>query len=461
MDLHHLELLELADLLRRREVTSVEVTRAQLERIERLDGGLASYARVTPEHALAAAETADVELAAGRYRGPLHGVPLGIKDLFWTKGVPTAAGTMIHSDFVPEEDATVVARLRQAGAILLGKLQMTEGAYSDHHPAITPPKNPWNSAYWTGISSSGSAAATAAGLCYGALASDTGGSIRWPCGATGLTGIKPAWGRVSRFGAFELAASLDHVGPIARSAADAAAILEAIAGPHDKDPTTLAEPRPDYAASVGSGIRGLRLGVDAHWNDVDVDPAVQHVLVEAEKVFRGLGAEIVPVSVPDVAQAVIDWAPACALEAAVAHRKTYPARKKEYGPVLASVLEAGHAVSAFHYQDIRLRRMDLRGRFAHLFRTIDALLVPVQPFAPLTLTEISTLGDQPGLILKLQRYTAPFDLTGHPTVTMPGGFSENDMPIGLQLAGRDEVTLSRMAVAFQRETPWHRRHPVL
>src|SRR5262249_40298321 len=152
-------------------------------------------------------------------------------DLFWMKEVPAAAGTMIHRDFVPEKDATVVARLTQAGAILLGKLQMTEGADSDHHPAITPPRNPWNSAYWTGISSSGPAAATATGLCYGALASDTGGSIRWPCGATGLTGIKPTWGRVSRFGAFELAASLDHVGPIARSVADAATILAVIAGP--------------------------------------------------------------------------------------------------------------------------------------------------------------------------------------------------------------------------------------
>jgi amidase len=459
MDLHYLELTELADLLQRHQVTSVEVTRAQLERIDRLDDRLASYVHITPEHALAAAATADAEIAAGRYRGPLHGVPLGIKDLFWTKGVPTAAGTMIHRDFLPGEDATVVTRLKQAGAILLGKLQMSEGAYSDHHPAITPPKNPWNAAYWTGISSSGPAAATAAGLCYGAIASDTGGSIRWPCGATGLTGIKPAWGRVSRFGVFELAASLDHVGPIARSVADAAAILAAIAGQDDKDATTLAEPPPDYAASPDGSIRGLRLGIDAEWNCADVDPSVQRVLVEAEKVFRGLGMEIVPVSVPVVTQAIIDWAPACALEAAVAHSRTYPTRKHEYGPVFASVLDAGHAVSAFDYQAIRLRRMDLRGRFSYLFRTIDALLVPVQPFAPLTLTDISTLGDRPDLILKLQRYTAPFDLTGHPTVTLPGGSGERDMPIGLQLAGRDETMLIRAAATFQRETDWHRRHP--
>lgn len=460
MDLHYLELMEIADLLRRREVTSMEVTRAQLDRIGHLDNDLMSYARLMPEQALSAAEAADAEIAEGRYRGPLHGVPLGIKDLFWMKDAPAAAGTMIHRDFVPEQDASVVARLKLAGAVLLGKLQMTEGAYSDHHPAVTPPKNPWNAAYWTGISSSGSAVATAAGLCYGSLASDTGGSIRWPCGATGLSGIKPAWGRVSRYGVFELAASLDHVGPIARTAADAAAIFATIAGPDDNDPTTLAEPELDHSKVANMDMRGLRVGIDRRWNTVDVDPTVQSILLEAEKVFRQLGAEIVSVTAPDVTQAVIDWAPACALEAAFAYRKTYPARMDAFGPALSSVLNTGRAVSGFDYQAIRLRRMDLRGRFASLLRRIDGLLVPVQPFAPLTLTEIATLGEQPELILKLQRYTAPFDLTGHPTVTLPGGASRYGMPIGLQLAGLDEITLCRMAMAFQGVTVWHRRHPL-
>ena len=338
---------------------------------------------------------------------------------------------------------------------------MTEGAYSDHHPSITPPKNPWNDAYWTGISSSGAAVATSAGLCYGALASDTGGSIRWPCGATGLTGIKPTWGRVSRFRTFELAASLDHVGPIARSAADAAVILEAVAGQDDRDPTTLAEPPPNFSGSPDGGIRGLRLGIDPQWNSTDVDPIVHRILVEAIRVFRDLGADIVSINVPDVEQGIIDWAPACALEAAFAHRETYPSRKSEYGPVLASVLDVGHRISALDYQPIRLRRMELRGRFEHLFQTIDALLLPVQPFAPLTLNLVSTLGTQPHLILKLQRFTAPFDLTGHPTVTFPGGFNEHELPIGLQLAGRDETKLIRAAARFQRETLWHRRHPLV
>jgi amidase len=459
-ELHYLELMELAQLLRRRKVSAVEVTRAQLARISSLDRNLASFARVTPERALAAATVADAEIADGYYRGPLHGVPLGIKDLFWTEGVPTAAGMAIHRDFVPVEDATVVARLKDAGAVLLGKLQMTEGAYSDHHPSIRPPTNPWNPDYWTGISSSGSAAATAAGLCFGALGSDTGGSIRWPCGATGLTGIKPTWGRVSRFGSFELAASLDHIGPIARSVADAATILAAIAGPDGKDPTTLPDSAPDYLAMLGGSVRGLRVGVDPEWNHTDVDASVRRVVAEAEATFRALGADIVIVSVPEVSQAIADWSPACALEAAVAHRATYPARKSEYGPVLAAVLDAGHTVSALDYQALRLRRMDFRGRFTHLFRTIDLLLLPVQPFAPLTLDAIRELGKQPELIAKLQRYTAPFDLTGHPTVTLPGGFDRAGMPIGFQLAGHEEGTLIQAAAAFQRQTKCHRRHPI-
>ncbi|WP_428549518.1 amidase [Reyranella sp.] len=313
----------------------------------------------------------------------------------------------------------MVARLRRAGAVLLGKLQMTEDAYSDHHPAITPLRNPWNATCWTGISSSGPAVATAAGLCFGSLASDTGGSIRWPRGATGLTGIKPTWGHTSRFGVFELAASLDHVGPIARSAADAALILAAIAGPDDNDPTALAGPPPDYADATRGDVGGLRLGVDAQWNSADVDPVAQHVIDEAERAFRGLGADLVPVSAPDVTRGVMDWAAACALEAALAHRATYPARKAEYGPVLASVLETGHAVSALDYQAIRLRRMALRGRLARLFRTIDTLLLPVQPFAPLGLDEIADFGINPARVAKLQRYTAPFNLTGHPNVTLP------------------------------------------
>ena len=460
--LHYLGIVELGARIRSGEVSPVAVTLAQLDRISTLDGALSSYAQVMADVAIAQAEDAQAEIAAGRYRGTLHGVPIAVKDLFWTKGFPTAAGMAIHKDFLPREDATVVRRLREAGAVLLGKLQMTEGAYSDYHPSLTPPKNPWDAAYWSGISSSGPGVATAAGLCFGALGSDTGGSIRWPCAANGLTGLKPTWGRVSRHGTFELAATLDHVGPMARSTEDAAVMMAAIAGGDPNDPTALLDPVPDYLAAVGQGVQGLRIGVDPAWNADDVDPATQAVLSETAAVLRSLGAEIVDVRFPDVTQAVADWVPNCAVEAAVAHQATYPARKAEYGPVLASVLEAGRALSGVDYQNILLRRLDLRGRVADLLSRIDLLLIPVHPFAPLTLKTIQTLGEQPELITKLQRYTCPFDMTGSPTLTLPGGFSGAGLPIAFQLVAADlgEATLIRAGAAFQGITSWHRRHPV-
>jgi amidase len=461
VELHNIELMELATRIRAGEVSPVAVTRAQLDRIVALDSKLASYALVMADVAMAQAEAAETEIAAGRYRGPLHGVPIAVKDLFWTKDAPTAGGMAIHRDFRPVEDATVVRRLKDAGAVLLGKLQMTEGAYSDYHPSVTPPRNPWGAEYWSGISSSGSAVATAAGLCFGSLGSDTGGSIRWPSAANGVTGLKPTWGRVSRHGAFELAASLDHVGPMARSAADVAAILTIIAGADPNDPTARLDPVPDYLAAAGQGVRGLRIGVDPTWNSDDVDATTQAVLSEAIAVFRSLGAEIVDVRFPDVTQAIADWVPNCAMEAAVAHEATYPARKDEYGPVLASVLEAGRALSGIDYQKILLRRLDFRGRVAAALSGIDLLLTAVHPFAPLTLATIQTLGEQPELIAKLSRYTFPFDMTGSPTITLPGGFSAAGLPIAFQLVAADlgEATLIRAGAAFQRVSSWHRRRP--
>lgn len=461
-DLHYLELTELAARIRAREISPVAATRTQLDRIASLDEALGSYALVMADEAMAQAKAAEAELAAGHYRGPLHGVPIAVKDLCWTKDFRTAAGMAIYKDFRPHEDATVVRRLKQAGAVLLGKLQLTEGAYSDHHPSVVPPKNPWNADYWPGISSSGPGVATAAGLCYGALASDTGGSIRWPSAANGVTGLKPSWGRVSRFGIFELAATLDHVGMMARSAADAGAILGVIAGSDPSDPTALLDPVPDYLASVGQEMSGLRIGIDAAWNGDDVDASTQAVLAEAIKGFRSFGADIINVQFPDVTQAVADWYLNCAVEAAVAHEATYPARRDEYGPVLTSVIEDGRALSGLDYQKILLRRLDLRGRVAALFRTVDLLLTPVHPFSPPTLGMIRTLGEQPDLVSKLQRCTCPFNMTGNPTITLPGGFTEAGLPIAFQLvaANLGEAMLIRAGAAFQSITTWHRSHPL-
>ena len=220
---------------------------------------------------------------------------------------------------------------------------------------------------------------------------------------------------------------------------------------------------PDYLAAVDRDVQGLRIGLDATWNSDGVDVATQRVLGEAVDVLRTLGASIVDVQFPDVKQTVADWVPNCAVEAAVAHEATYPARKSEYGPVLASVIETGRALSGLDYQKILLRRLELRGRIASLFETIDLLLIPVHPFPPLTLAMIRTLGEQPDLIARLQEYTCPFDMTGHPTITLPGGFSATGLPIAFQLvaANLDEAMLVRAGAAFQRVTFWHRRHPSL
>lgn len=463
VDLLDQDLTYVASLIQTRDVSPVELTYRQLQRIEARDGALHSYACLTPDLALQAARDAEAEIRAGRYRSPLHGIPIALKDLCRQKNVPAAAGMTIHRHAPATHDATVVRRLRDAGAILLGQLQMTEGAYSDHHPSITPPRNPWNADYWTGISSSGSAVATAAGLCFAATASDTGGSVRWPCAATGLTGIKPTWGRVSRHGTLELAASLDHIGVIARSAQDAAVMLETMAGADPLDPTALQAPVPRYTQHATSSLHGLRIGIDSDWNGSHVDAQTQRMLASAAQTFQDLGATLVPVQFPiaDAEQAVLDWAPICAVEAAVAHADTYPSRRAEYGPVLAAVLDAGHALSGLDYQRLLLRRMALRGKVDALFVGIDALLTPVQPMPPLTLHTISTLGEQPELIAALQRYTCVFDMTGHPCLTLPAGQCSAGMPMGLQLVAAHlaEMSLFTLGAAFQAATPWHLRRP--
>jgi len=224
-DLHYSELVKIGRLVQKRELTSMAATQAQLDRIGKLDGQLKSYAYVMATSALEQAKAADLEIGARKVRGTLHGVPIAVKDLCWTKDAPTAAGMKIYRDNRPKEDATVVIKLKEAGAVILGKLQLTEGAYADHHPEVEPPRNPWDARLWSGASSSGSGVATAAGLCYGSLGSDTGGSIRFPSAANAVTGLKPTWGRVSRYGVFELAATLDHIGPMARSAVDCGAML--------------------------------------------------------------------------------------------------------------------------------------------------------------------------------------------------------------------------------------------
>lgn len=462
-ELHYLDLLEVGRRIQAKDVSSVDVTRALLDRIDRLDGELKSYVTVTADQALSDAARADAEIAKGEIRGPLHGVPIGIKDLCWTTGVATAAGMPLLKDFVPAENATVVDKLRNAGSVILGKLQLTESAYADHHPSVSPPINPWNAAHWTGVSSSGSGVATAAGLCYGSLGSDTGGSIRFPSAANGLTGIKPTWGRVSRYGVFELAATLDHIGPMARSAADAGAMLGVIAGADPKDPTASLAPVPDYLSTMTLGLKGLRIGIAPAWAPEGVDAATREVMDAAIQVVTALGGDVREIAFPDPSQVIDDWFPLCGMEAAVVHEKTYPSRKDEYGPGLAGVIELGLAQRGVDYQKIVLHRLDFSGRVRALFEDIDLLLIPATGVASPTVARMATMGVDADLMYAMLRYTCPFDMTGSPTITLPGGFTEAGTPIAFQFVSRhfDEALLVRAGWDFQQATEWHLKHPPL
>ncbi len=461
--LFFLDCSELARLLHARKVSPVELTKLMLDRIERCEPHLGAYALVTPELALEQARDAEKLLMQRRILGPLHGVPIAVKDLCFTKGISTAAGMPIHRHFKPAFNATVVSRLRDAGAVLLGKLQLTEGALVDHHPDVRVPVNPWGERAWSGASSSGSGVATAAGLCYASLGSDTGGSIRFPSAANGVTGLKPTWGRVSVNGCFELAASLDHLGPMARSAADCGAVLGIIAGADPHDPTALQAPVPDYLAGTDRDLRGVRIGIDPLYTTQGVDAVMLAALDHARETLAGLGADVRSVQFPDPTGVIADWAPQCAVETAVAHAATFPSQRKSYGPGLADFIDMGREVKALDLQQIWLRRRRFCGRVAALFEHVDLLLVPAQPMAPLSVDDMKALGADPTGFDRLVHFTAPFDTTGSPALTLPAGFAPNGLPTAVQLIGRhlDEALLVRAGRAFQRETEWHRRRPVV
>lgn len=461
-DIAFMEATAVARLLHTRKLSPLELTRAMLDRIGRLDPKLGAYALVTPEAALAQAREAEALLLQRRILGPLHGVPIGLKDLCFTQGIPTAAGMPIHRAFTPAFDGTVTARLRNAGTVLLGKLQMTEGAYADHHPTTRVPLNPWHADHWSGASSSGSGVALAAGLCFAAIGTDTGGSIRFPCAANGVTGLKPTWGRVPVYGAFELAASLDHIGPMARSAADCGAMLGLMAGADANDPSALRDAVPDYLSGDATQLGALRVGIDLDYAS-GLDEPVQAALDGAARVLRALGADVRQVRFPDPADVINDWPVACAAETAVAHEATFPAQRAAYGPGLAGLLDLGRSVSGTDLQKVWLRRRAFAGRVTALFEAIDLLLIPAQPLASPTRKQMGDLGVDPDGFARLVRFTAPFDMSGHPTITLPAGFTQQGLPVAVQLvaARLNESLLVRAGMAFQRETDWHRRHPKL
>ena len=466
--LHYLSLREVARLLVARKLSPVELTTHMLERIERVDATLKSYATVTADQALAAARVAEREIGSGTYRGPLHGVPVAVKDLCCTTGVRTMGGTPVLRDLVPEIDATVVVRLLEAGAVLLGKLNLTEGAMAGYHPDLDVPLNPWNTGRWPGMSSSGSGVATAAGLCFGAIGTDTGGSIRFPASACGVVGLKPTYGRVSRYGVLSLAESLDHVGPLAREVGDVAVMLDIIAGSDPKDPTCLREPAAHAAASTQMGIEGMRIGIDWDYACAGLDPEQAVALEGVLRMLEVLGAGLVELRLPDLDGAAEAWATLCVYEATLAHAKNYPSRAGEYGPYFREALEAGSRVTPEQLAGARAKRAAFTAEFTAVLESVDALVCPSggDPAWPVT-HELQVGGRQAyhaawaAAAPRATDFTFPMNLAGTPAICLPCGLSSDGLPYSVQFAGGrlSEAMLCRIAHAYERATPWHDLHP--
>lgn len=454
---------EVASLLEQKKVSPVELTQAMLGRIDKYDSVLHSYITPTPDNALTEAKKAEAEILKGEYRGPLHGVPLALKDLLYTRDAPTTCASAVLKNWVPDYNATAVDRLYQAGAISLGKLSMTEFAQGGYHPDIPPPKNPWNPNHWSGLSSSGSAVAAAASLCFGALGTDTGGSIRYPAAACGVVGLKPTYGRVSRYGAFPLAESLDHIGPMTRSVADAAILLEAIAGYDPMDPTSLKAPVPLYSDKLKDHLTGVRVGVDERYCIENVVPEVAAAVMTAIDTLVELGAKVVPLNLCELIEICDYWYPVTAAEAAAAHNGFYPTQADSYGPTFRALLEWGHRYTALDVTRSIAAKTKAWQVLENAFAKVDVIACPTMAMpAPPVEAFPPDMVAPPEAIPPLLHFTAPFNFTGHPTLSLPCGFA-GDLPLSLQLIGDHcgESEILQVGYAYEQATEWHQQRPML
>jgi aspartyl-tRNA(Asn)/glutamyl-tRNA(Gln) amidotransferase subunit A len=462
-----MSLVAVAKAIADKKVSSREVTRSCLHRIAQWQPRLNAFMAIESEQAMAAADEADAALAKGNNRGPLHGVPLAHKDMYYEAGKVVTCGSLIRRDFVPKTTSTALQRLKDAGTVRLGSLQMVEFAYgpTGHNVHYGAVHNPWNVEHITGGSSSGSGSAVAARLTFAALGSDTGGSIRMPAHFCGVTGLKTTVGRVSRAGAMPLSQSLDTVGPLAQTVEDCALLLGLMAGADPEDPTASTLPVPDYMEATRGSIKGLRIGVPTAFYVDDLDTEVARILDETIAVLKKQGAEIVQVELPDQRQLTAACQLVLAAEATAFHKRWMIERPQDYGPQVLMRLQNGLAIPAVAYLEaMRWRGPALAAYLAAVAGT-DAVLAPVAPAPAPTIAE-SDVGNSDGaeaVIQRLTRFTRPVNYLGLPSLSIPTGFSRNGLPVGMQLIGRafDEATLLQIGAAFQRATDFHARVPEL
>jgi aspartyl-tRNA(Asn)/glutamyl-tRNA(Gln) amidotransferase subunit A len=460
-----LSLTEVAQAIAQKRFSSREVTKSCLDRIAQWQPRLNAFMAIEPDEALAAADAADAALAKGNAGGALHGVPLAHKDMYYDAGKIVTCGSKIRRDFVATSTSTALQRLKDAGTIRLGSLQMVEFAYgpTGHNTHYGAVHNPWGLDHITGGSSSGSGSAVAARLTFAALGSDTGGSIRMPAHFCGVTGLKTTYGRISRAGAMPLSQSLDTVGPLARTALDCALLLGLMAGADANDPTAVSNPIPDYMAATREPMKGLKIGVPAAFYVDDLDPEVARILDETMAVLKREGADIVEVELPDQRQLTAACQLVLAVEASAFHKRWLIERPQDYGPQVLMRLQNGFAIPGVSYLEALRWRGPALAAYLAAVAGVDAVIAPVAPVAAPTLAE-SDVGNGPdaeAVIQRLTRFTRPINYLGLPSLAIPSGFTKTGLPVGMQVIGRsfDEAMLLRIGAAFQRATDFHERVP--
>jgi aspartyl-tRNA(Asn)/glutamyl-tRNA(Gln) amidotransferase subunit A len=459
-----LSIAQAAELLAVKDISALELTEAYLARIDALNPKVNAYITVTAERATEDARRATEEIQAGKTRGTLHGIPIGLKDLYETAGILTTGGGKFHADYIPGSDCTAAAKLREAGTVLLGKLNTHEYAYgvTTTNPHYGATHNPWNLDHIPGGSSGGSGAAIAAGLATASLGTDTGGSIRMPASVCGVVGLKPTFGRVSKAGVIPLSYLLDHAGPITRTVEDAAIVLGAIAGYDPMDATTTRLPVDDYLSGLRDGIKGLRIGVPRSWFFDQLQDGVGEAVEQAIETLAAMGAEVRDIDIPGVGEAMGAVLGIVLAEAQEIHARALAERPQDFGPDVAAILGGQPLDTAGMIAALRAKDA-LTVTARQVLETVDLVLTPTTPIvaAPIGQDTVSYGGVEEPILAAMIRCTGPFNATGLPAISLPCGFTPDGLPVGLQLAGRpfDEALVLRAAYAYEKATDWHLRKP--
>jgi aspartyl-tRNA(Asn)/glutamyl-tRNA(Gln) amidotransferase subunit A len=455
-DIFRLDLENLSQQIQAKKLSPVEVVQALLQRIEQLNPTLNAVITICEGEALEAAKQAEEEIIKGNYKGALHGIPIGLKDLIYTKGIRTSMGSEIYKDFVPETDATVVQKLKDAGAIILGKLNTHEFAYGptgdiSYFGAV---RNPYNTTRITGGSSSGSGASVAAGLVFGALGSDTGGSIRIPSSACGIVGMKPTFGRVSKHGVYPLAYTLDHIGPMTRTVKDNALLLNALAGFDPQDDYSVQRDPEDFARLIGESIKGKVIGIPTNFYYDHLQPEVRSLVENSFEIFRELGAKIEHVEIRDLDQISLAQLKTIQSEAYAIHQEHVNDCPEKFHPQVLERIKASFNARGYEYVEAQQVRRRILQSFTEVFQRVDVLVTPTLPILPTKIgeREVEIEGKTEPVSASLLRLTGPTNTTGLPSLSVPCGYSSEGLPVGIQLIGPSfgEALLYQFGSAFER-----------